>query len=73
VVIALLGIFFALCGNFLRSFVLCLLSYYGGDELFEVWHDKVGWGTMLLTLSALLVGIQIFKKINERQVLHIQH
>ena len=69
VAVALLGIFFALSGNFLRSFVLCLLSYYGGDPLFDTWHDKVGWGTMILTLSALLAGILILKKINDRRAL----
>lgn len=61
--VTIFGVIAALFGNLFRSLTLCMLSYYGGDELFHSWHDTVGWITMSATLAALAGTVFFISKL----------
>ena len=60
--LVLLGLGAALIGNFLRTFLLAIVSN-GNPAVVEKWHDPAGFGVLILTMAAVgFVGWRFSKR-----------
>lgn len=63
VLLIVLGVFWALFGNFLRSLFLSYIANAKGTEAVDTYHDAAGWSILIFTFAGVVLSAGLLSRL----------